>query len=174
MKYKKYFKNFMTYNIFLTIIIIIFYKLNYNDKIIKYILFNTSIVKFQDLLTVIITILSIFVGAVITVATVLISMCDKRILKLIKKYNKVKYLISSIKIAISTGILTIIFLAIIYSNCDFKIIYIRLCLLYISGFLIYIFIKRSMLLINLVIKLLNNSFYNDDTLEQEVKLKDKQ
>lgn len=169
---KIYLKDFLIYNIIVVFIFLLLNIFKYEQSIIKYFLFDTITIKFQDLLTVLITILSIFVGAIITVATVLVSMCDKRIIKLIKKFGKINHIIDSIKVAIITGILSIILLALIYSNCDLKILFLRLILLYMSGLFILIFINRSRMLIKLVISLLNNSFGNDDIIEKP-KLKNK-
>lgn len=163
---KIYLKDFLIYNIIVIFIFLLLNIFKYEQSIIKYFLFDTITIKFQDLLTVLITILSIFVGAIITVATVLVSMCDKRIIKLIKKFGKINHIIDSIKVAIITGILSIILLALIYSNCDLKILFLRLILLYMSGLFILIFINRSRMLIKLVISLLNNSFGNDDIIEK--------
>lgn len=163
---KIYLKDFLIYNIILLLIYILLSFLKYDQSIIKYFLFDTTVIKFQDLLTVLITILSIFVGAIITIATVLVSMCDKRIIKLIKKFGKINHVIDSIKAAIITGILSIILLALVYSNCDLKILFLRCILLYMSGLFILIFINRSRMLIKLVISLLNNSFGNDDIIEK--------
>ena len=91
---------------------------------------ETANISFQDFLSITITILSIFVGAIITVATVLISMCDKRVLKLINKYKKSNHLVKTIKVAIGTGITAILLLGFVYSKLDFNILMIRLsCLL---------------------------------------------
>ncbi|MFG5866546.1 hypothetical protein, partial [Clostridium perfringens] len=70
---KIYLKDFLIYNIILLLIYILLSFLKYDQNIIKYFLFDTTVIKFQDLLTVLITILSIFVGAIITIATVLVS-----------------------------------------------------------------------------------------------------
>lgn len=168
---KVYLKDFLIYNIIVFSILLLLNIFKYEQNLIKYFLFDTTIIKFQDLLTVLITILSIFVGAIITVATVLVSMCDKRIIKLIKKFGKINHVIDSIKVAIVTGILSIVLLALVYSNCDFKILFLRFVLIYISGLTILMFINRSRMLIKLVISLLNNSFGNDDIIEKP-KLKD--
>lgn len=168
---KIYLKDFLAYNMIIILIFILLNIFKYDQSITKYFLFETTTIKFQDLLTVLITILSIFVGAIITVATVLVSMCDKRIIKLIRKFGKINHVIDSIKIAITTGILSIILLAIVYSNCDLKILFLRCILLYIAGLFILVFINRSRMLIKLVISLLNNSFGNDDIIEKP-KLKD--
>lgn len=159
---KIYLKDFLIYNVLLLLVYTLL-------SILKY---DTTVIKFQALLTVLITILSIFVGIILTISMLLISMCDKRILKLIKKFGQINHVIDSIKIAILTGILSIILLSIIYSNCDLKILFLRYILLYIAGLFILIFINRSIMLIKLVISLLTNSFGNDDIIEKPI-LKDK-
>lgn len=166
-------KKFLIYNIFIFLICIVLKFFNYENIVLNYIEFNTKTINFQDFLSIGITVLSIFVGAIITVATVLISMCDRRVLKLIKKYKKSNYLVQSIKYSISTGLLAICLLAIIYARLDLNILILRLILLYISGFSLFIFISRSRILILLVLKLLNDSF-NDDVdsivIKAEVKV----
>ena len=103
-------KRIMFYNfVYIILIIFGFFLLNIlkiTDKFIRYINFETVNFKFQDLLSIGITILAIFVGAIITVATVLISMCDKRIIKLISTYGKASFLVSSIKTSIICGIIS--------------------------------------------------------------------
>lgn len=158
MKLKLYFKNLVLYNILLIIIISLFYRIGIIDKVIRYIKFETIVIKFQDLLSIAITILTVFVGAVITVATVLISMCDKRIIKLIQNYNKSSYLVSCIKIAITTGISIIILLAVVYARLDLNIYIVRLIILYLSGYLMVVFITKSRLLIQVVLSVLNDAF----------------
>ena len=164
MKIKKVLFYKLIYFIFVLAVCFIIHYLSLTNKFIKYISFNTEVFNFQDLLSISITILSIFVGAIITVATVLISMCDKRILKLIKQYKKSKNLVSTIKVAISTGIILIFLLAIVYSQLDFKVLILRLLILYISGFLLLIFIIESKTLIHLIINVLNDAFDENDSI----------
>lgn len=158
MKLKLYFKNFIFYNILIIIIIALSNMIGIMDNIIRYIKFETVVVKFQDFLSISITILVVFVGAIITVATVLISMCDKRIIKLISKNDKSSYLVRAIKVAIVTGLCSIILLAAVYARLDLNIYPIRLGILYLTGYLMVIFINKSKLLIIIVLSVLNDAF----------------
>lgn len=170
---KRYLMLGFIYILILSMLFILIKFLGIKNKVIKYIEFNTLNFNFQDFLSISITILAILVGAIITVATILISMCDKRILKLISKYKKTKYLISSIKVSISSGIITTCLLAIIYSRLDFNLLIFRLILLFLSGYTFLIFIDRSKLLLELVLQLLNDSFENDDSISIKARFKEK-
>lgn len=172
MKIKKFFLYNIIYILAIAIIYLSISHFGFKSEIIKYIKFETIDLKFQDLLSISITVLSIFVGAIITVATVLISMCDKRILRLINKYGKSRYLVSLIKTAIISGISVIFLLAIIYAKLDFNIMIIRYVLMYISGILVCTFIFKSSILINLVLNILNDAFDNDDNLVIEPEFKE--
>lgn len=141
------------------------------DKIIRYINFETTNFKFQDLLSIGITILAIFVGAIITVATVLISMCDKRIMKLINRYGKSAYLVSSIKIAVVSGIVSTCLFASVYARLDFNILVVRLFILYFAVLALFIFVTKSKMLIKLVINILNDSFTGQDSIVVEAEFK---
>ncbi|MHC1683666.1 MAG: hypothetical protein AB6733_12030 [Clostridiaceae bacterium] len=171
MKFKKNFKSLLLYNVIIVLIFIIFYKINVLNKIIRYINFETVVFKFQDLLSITITVLSVFVGAIITVATVLISMCDKRIIKLISNYDKSSYLVSSIKESIVSGIVIIVLLAIIYARIDFNIFIIRCILLYLSGILMMTFTIKSKLLIVIVLSVLNEAFKEQNHFIVDAKFK---
>lgn len=161
-------KKIMFYN-FIYLLIVILGALLCNilkitDNIVRYINFETVNFKFQDLLSIGITILAIFVGAIITVATVLISMCDRRIIKLISRYGKLAFLVSSIKLSIISGIVSTCLFASVYARLDFNIFYFRLFILYLAGLVLYIFICKSKFLISLVINILNDSFSGDDSI----------
>ena len=93
MKLKKEVKQIIIYNIIIALIVFGAYKLQLINKLYRYIMYETEVFKFQELLSIGITIFIVFLGAIITVATVLISMCDKRIIKLISRYNKSMYLV---------------------------------------------------------------------------------
>ena len=173
MKFKQKIMYFIIYN--LIVFTVYFYltlkNTSLSEKITRYIMFNTEVFKVQDLLSVTITILTILLGAIITVATVLISMCDKRLIKLINNYNKSDFLISTIKTSILTGMLSVVLLAIVYANIDMNNLVIRLGIMYIIGMLVFIFINRSKLLISLVLKLLKDSFKGTDNIIEDVGFK---
>lgn len=164
---KKLYIVFIIYNCILLLLFFISIKYNLIDKIKRYLLFETKVILFKDLLSIGITILAIIIGAIITVATVLMSMCDTRLMKLITRYGKSKYIVSSIKESIITGIITVCLYAIVYSNLDFSILWFRLIILYFASLLLIIFIIKSKLLIKLVISLLNDSFTENDSIIAE-------
>ena len=159
---------FIIYNFVLLISFFISNKYNLIYKIQRYLLFDTKLILFKDLLSIGITILAIIIGAIITAATVLMSMCNTRLMKLMHKYGKSKYIVNSIKLSIITGIVSVCIYAIIYSNLDFSILWLRLILLYFANLLLIIFIVRSKILIKLVISLLNDSFSENDSIVSEV------
>lgn len=155
------------------VIIYIFCKyLGFTQNIVDYFTFSSnSNLDFHDLLSIMLTILSIFIGAIITVATVLISMCDKRIMKLIKRYNQQYYVIHSIKISLLCGIVTVVIFSIIYAGFDFNIKIVRYTLLYISGANLFLFARNSSLSVRLILNILDNSFDEVDSLVQDIKFK---
>lgn len=169
MKLKKEVKQIIIYNIIIALIVFGVYKLQLINKLYRYIMYETEVFKFQELLSIGITIFIVFLGAIITVATVLISMCDKRIIKLISRYNKSMYLVKSIKVSIITGLIAIILLAIIYARLDFNIFLIRIVLMYFAGYLSIIFIDKSKVLIITILSILNESF----TYEESIVVKSK-
>lgn len=168
MKKKKVLKSkmFILYTSTIILLVIMLKHFNLLNQFLNYINCKSTDFKFQDLLSILLTILSIFVGAIITVATVLISMCDKRIMRLIKTYNLSENIIIDIKTAISSGIITVVLLAIIYSNLVFDVNIIRYIVLYISGISLIIFINSSKILILLVLNILDNSFEEDSSIKE--------
>lgn len=162
MKVKLMLRYLIQYISIILLCIVVLKITGYSDNLLKYIMLETANISFQDFLSITITILSIFVGAIITVATVLISMCDKRVLKLINKYKKSNHLVKTIKVAIGTGITAILLLGFVYSKLDFNILMIRLSCLLLSGFNLYIFIMRSRILVILILDILNDSFNDTD------------
>ena len=165
--------------IYTIVIIIAFILINliFGKEVSKYITFDTEYVDFQDLLSILVTILSIFVGAIITVATVLISMCDKRIIRLLRKFRETKYIISCIKISVLTGILDIIILAWLYTKLYPKNLVLIYVLIYTAALLFAIFIRMSSVLVRLVFRLLDGAFDSNDsivtTLDTKSNKKDK-
>ncbi|CEQ17625.1 hypothetical protein [Paraclostridium sordellii] len=172
MKLKRILIHNIIYIVVIAILYVVINHFGFKAEFIKYIKFETVNLKFQDLLSIFITVLSIFEGAIITVATVLISMCDKRILRLINKYGESRYLVEVIKTSIISGISVIFLLAIIYAKLDFNIMQIRWILLYLAGILLCNFVVKSSILIRLVLSILNDAFENDDTLVIEPEFKE--
>lgn len=165
----KEFKIFIIYNITLCIAFFTFKQYNILDKIIRYLLFQTEIISFKDLLSIGITVLAIIIGAIITAATVLMSMCNTRLMKLIKEYGKSNSIINTIKESIITGIVAVCLYAIIYANLDYAILLLRLILLYFASLLSVFFIIKSKVLIELVLSLLNGSINGDDSIVEKPK-----
>ncbi len=165
--------------IYTIIIIIAFIIINliFGKEVFKYITFDTEYADFQDLLSILVTILSIFVGAIITVATILISMCDKRIIKLLREFKETKYIILCIKISVLTGILDIIILAWLYTKLYPRNLVLIYILMYIASLLFAIFARMGSVLVRLVFKLLDGAFDSNDsivtTLETKLNKKDK-
>ena len=164
------FKYSVIHLFFLSILVFIIFKLKLNIDINKYINFETKYIHFQNFLSIFITVLTIFVGGIITIATILISSSEKRVFKLIKKFELAKYLISTIKISISAGLLSIIFLSIIYAQLDFNNLIARYILLYLATLLLFIFFNESKVLLILIIDILDKTL-NDDTDELIVDIK---
>ena len=164
---KKVYIVFIIYNFVLLISFFISMKCSFIDGIQRYLLFDTQKILFKDLLSIGITILAIIIGAIITAATILMSMCNTRLMKLINRYGKSKYIIGSIKESIITGISSVCLYAIIYSNLDFVILWLRVIILYVASWLLILFVIRSKLLIKLVISLLNSSFTENDSIVSE-------
>lgn len=163
----KYIKIMLFYTVIIFLVGAILKYYNLYDNFLNYINFNTKDLKFQDLLSILLTILSIFLGAIITVSTVLISMCDRRIMKLINEYKHNKNVISNIKISILSGIITVVLLAIIYSNLVFNIKALRYIILYISGLTLISFINNSRILIIIVLNILDNSFEDGNSIKEQ-------
>lgn len=170
MRFKSELKIFILYNIIIIGVFIVLEKYGISS-FIKYISFETQTFKFQDLLSISLTVLSILVGAMLTIATVLISMCDKRVIKLINRFNKAHFVISTIKRGIVEGFITVGLLSIVYAKIDYNILWIRLMLLYISTFTLTLFIQNGMILIRLTLRILEESF--EETSKSEVTFKNK-
>lgn len=168
----KEFVIFMIYNIVLCIAFFTFKTYNITDKIGRYLLFQTEKIFFKDLLSIGITVLAIIIGAIITAATVLMSMCNTRLMKLIKEFEKSNSIIKTIKESIITGIGSVCLYAIIYANLDYSIVWLRLILLYFASLLLIFFIIKSKVLMELVLSLLNGSINRDDSIVVKPKFLD--
>lgn len=164
---KKVIKNLLFIGIYIAIMWLI--KLILNEfgllkSFNNYISFKSVKYDFKDLLSISITILAIFIGAIITAVTILISMCDKRLMKLIKSFNKSSYVVKASKTAILSGIVSTCLYAVIYTKLDFNILKLRVTILLIANYLLFIFIYNSRLLIKLVVNLLQTSLLGDDNI----------
>lgn len=151
-------------NIIIIGFVFLIIKLNYIDNVLKYISFDTQKCNFKDLLSIICTILSIFIGFIVTCITVIVSMCDKRIMKVINDMGKTGILYISMKKAVSYGLISLIGSAILYINADFNVLAIRLLILWIIINSLYIFIYYSKNLIKFVSIMIKQIFLNDENM----------
>ncbi len=159
---KRYLLSILKFNIiFISIFIIIFFTSpDIISNIKNYILNTENIIgEFNDLLSMLITVMSILLSMVITIGTLLLSMCDKRIMILLKKFNRVSLVINSIRVAICSGIVTILIGSVLYLKLDFGMTYIRLLLLFILINSLNLFLKDSCMLVVLINELLQETFY---------------
>lgn len=181
-------KKIILFNLLFIFLIIIINFLSLTENIINYITFKTNNYQFKDLLSVSITVLTIFLGFMATIATVLMSMCDKRIMKLISKFDKMETVAKSIKKSIKYGLLCLVLLGLMYTNLDgiisylitsvlpdninhnlellnyIKIIFsptgIRIITLYITIIFLVIFIDASSYLVFLIKEIAEETFSN--------------
>ncbi|WP_346888351.1 hypothetical protein [Clostridium sp. UBA1056] len=159
---KRYLSSILKFNIVFIIVFIIIYFTSPDviNTIKDYILNSKNIIgEFNDLLSTLITVMSILLSMVITIGTLLLSMCDKRIMILLKRFNRVNLVISSIKVSICSGVLTILVSSVLYLKLDFGITYIRVFLLYLLINLLNLFLKDSCMLVALINELLQETFY---------------
>lgn len=168
---KKVTKKIIIFNMILIIIIITCNYFGLKDVISNYIICANDNNNFKDLLSVTITILTVFIGFIVTIATVFISMCDKRIIKLLNEYKKIDYLLSAIKKSIRYGLISLIGTSIIFISGDFNILKVRFVMIYIILNCLYMFISNSTLLVSLINKILSDSLKGNDTIKEEIKFK---
>lgn len=165
---------FILLNLIIFILIYIANKFNFLDYIIKYIAFDDTLpCSFKDLLSILSSILSVFLGFMITVVTLFISMCDKRIMNIIRNFNKTDNLIKIIKNSIIYGFVTLFCVATIYINADFNILVIRYVLILIAINTMAVFITNSFMLISTLNRILIDSFNGNENLVVESEFKPK-
>jgi len=161
---KKEYIIFVMYNLILLISFFIANKYNLTTKIKRYVLFETQIFSFKDLLSISITILTIAFGAILTISTVLISMCDRRLMKLLNDFNRSSYVIRRIKKSILQGLIVILLYSIVYAQLDYRVYIGRILILYIASFLLLLFLYNSKILVGIIISLLSDSLENNDSI----------
>lgn len=162
-------KNIIIFNL---IIIVIFIAIVFNfpstkEYIIKYIMYSNELLpeyNLKELLSISSTILAVLLGFIATVATVLISMCDKRIMVLVKKFGKTDLIIRSISRSLKSGTIALICIAIIYVNFDFSILPIRLAIMWIMLNCLFIFINESRFLISLVKNIIEQVLFSNENI----------
>ncbi|SHK37504.1 hypothetical protein SAMN02745248_02393 [Hathewaya proteolytica DSM 3090] len=114
---------------------------------------------FKDLLPHIITFVSILLSMNITIGTLLLTMCDKRIMELIKRFKYTDFVIKILKYSIIQGVFLILLLVGIYIRIDFGNTWVRTVILILAAnFIIYFFINTYRL-IWLINKLLDETFH---------------
>ncbi len=160
MKYKK----IILFNIFIIFFIILSKYLSFEKNIILYISFNTVGYNFKDLLSISATILAVFIGFIATIATVLVSMCDKRIMVIIKRFGKTNIVLRSIKRALLSGIISLALIGIIYVNLDFNIILLRCIIIWVTLNNLFIFIRESKFLVFLVKHIMEQTFLDNEEI----------
>ncbi|NKF05314.1 hypothetical protein J1C67_14605 [Clostridium gasigenes] len=146
--------------------IIYFYQPYIFEKIMRYISYKTINFNFKDLLSITITILAIIIGLMITIATVLISMCEQRTIRIISELKDKGVLLRVIKKSVLFGILTEMSLGIVYIQADFNIIKLRIFILYLTCNFLLLFILYSNSLIDLLNKLLHNVVENSNQTDE--------
>lgn len=161
---KKEYIIFVMYNLIVLISFLISNKYNLTTKIKRYVLFETQIFSFKDLLSISITILTIAFGAILTISTVLISMCDRRLMKLLNNFNRSSYVIRCIKKSILQGLIVILLYSIVYAQLDCRVYIGRILILYIASFLLLLFLYNSKILVGIIISLLSDSLENNDSI----------
>lgn len=162
---KKEYIMFLIYNLILLISFLVSNKYELIHKIQRYVLFETEMFSFKELLSISITILTIAFGAILTISTVLISMCDKRLMKLLNNFNRSSYVIKCIKKSIKLGITVILLYSIVYAQLDYRVLSLRILILYSASFLLILFLYYSKILVTIIISLLNDSLENDDSIK---------
>ena len=118
---------------------------------------NTNL---KDILAMLINILILIIGIIATIVTVLISMCDKRVLVLMKKYNSLHIIASATKKSLSGLALTLLLtlFTYIFTFLNWQI---RIFLLFmIMNILIFAMTKASILF--MVIKSIFEETFNDN------------
>lgn len=181
-------KKIFIFNVVVLFLVYILIHCSLSHNVSNYIYFRTEEYDFKDLLSISITILTVFIGFMATIATVLMSMCDKRIMRLIGKFGKMNTVSNSIKKSIKYGLFCLILLGIMYTSVDemvsnlgimfinnyqnsnnnflyllmqcldIIITYLRIILLYITLNLLFIFIDESRYLVFLVKKIMEETF----------------
>lgn len=160
---KKYIKVIIL-NVAIILVMIAVYKSRYRANVIDYLMYNSSYASLKDLLSMTATSLSVFIGFIVAIDTVLLSMCDKRIIKLIKAFNKADVLLSFIRNSIIFGLISLLGILIVYSNLDFNILILRLVILYVVLNCTIIFSINGTKLVLLINKVLKDSLNGNEDL----------
>ena len=152
------------FNLVLIVICILLNKMSLLGNIIKYINLDKSISQnFKDLLSIAATIMAVFIGFIATAATVLMSMCDRRVMKIISRMSKLDIIIQSLKNSLKFGIVCLFCIGILYTNFDFNIMLIKYALIWCMLNSLFIFSYESRFLIGLVKNVTLDAFLNNES-----------
>lgn len=147
-------KYLLLFHIILIVLVAVVFKLNLEQKIIEYIMFNTDSIHFEDFLNVLLTLFIALFGLVVTICSVLIALGDNPFIKAIKEFNQSKHFMRKIKISLVTSIFIIIFISVIYCGFDFSNIVVRFILIYLILLSTTIFFKHFKSLIRMILRIL--------------------
>ncbi len=115
-------------------------------------------------MSVIFTVLSIFIGFIVTCIIVIVPMCDRRIIKLMKDMKKTKILYISMKNAVLAGLISLGGATIIYINADFNLLSLRIFIIWIVINSLNVFIYYSRVLIVFINEIVKQIFFSNDDL----------
>ena len=162
------------FNICLIVLIFIMFKFSLINDALKYIKFQTKECNFKDLLSISATVLTVFLGFIVTAITVIISMCDRRIMKLVKELGKISILYRSMKKSIVYGLISLLGISIMYINADFNIIELRLFIIWVVLNSLFIFSYYSMFLLKFMKLIIEKMFFSNEELVVTASVKNKQ
>lgn len=166
-------KKIIAFNVILFSILFIMFKIGAIDNFIKYIMFETVDIHFKDLLSISSTFLSIFLGFIATSITVIISMSDKRMMKLVKDLGKINIIYKSMNKSIMYGLISLLGISIIYISGDFNIIYIRIIIILITLNTLFISLTHSIFLVKFMKMIIEKMFFSNEELVVTANIKNR-
>ena len=166
-------KKIIPFNVILFSILFIMFKIGAIDNFIKYIMFETVDIHFKDLLSISSTFLSIFLGFIATSITVIISMSDKRMMKLVKDLGKINIIYKSMNKSIMYGLISLLGISIMYISGDFNIIYIRIIIILITLNTLFISLNHSIFLVKFMKMIIEKMFFSNEELVVTANIKNR-
>lgn len=166
-------KKIIAFNVILFSILFIMFKIGAIDNFIKYIMFETVDIHFKDLLSISSTFLSIFLGFIATSITVIISMSDKRMMKLVKDLGKINIIYKSMNKSIMYGLISLLGISIMYISGDFNIIYIRIIIILITLNTLFISLNHSIFLVKFMKMIIEKMFFSNEELVVTANIKNR-
>lgn len=166
-------KKIIAFNVILFSILFIIFKIGAIDNFIKYIMFETVDIHFKDLLSISSTFLSIFLGFIATSITVIISMSDKRMMKLVKDLGKINIIYKSMNKSIMYGLISLLGISIMYISGDFNIIYIRIIIILITLNTLFISLTHSIFLVKFMKMIIEKMFFSNEELVVTANIKNR-